>query len=62
MVDRDLRKQWSLGVGSDEDVRMEHRYLGPSLKDALQCQSVCISHVIAYKCPLCYILGYVQIA
>ena len=62
MVDRDLRKQWSLGVGSNEDVCTEHRYFGPSSKDALQRQSVYMSRVTACKCPLCYIPGYVQIA
>ena len=38
MVETDLRrrrKQWSPGVGLDEDIRKEHRYFGASSKDAL---------------------------
>ena len=56
VVDTDLRrrrKQWSPWVGLDEDIRTEHRYFGASSKDALHCQSVCMSRVTACKCPLC---------
>ena len=48
--------------GADEDIHTEHRYFGPSLKDALQAPSVCMSRITASKCLLCYIPSYVQIA
>ena len=55
MVDTDLRrwrKQWSPGVGLDEDIRTEHRNFGAYSKDALHREFVCMSRVTACKFPL----------
>ena len=46
MVDTDLRrrrKQWSLGVGLDKDIRTEHRKFGAYSKDVLHGEFVCMT-------------------
>ena len=47
------RKQWSPGVGLNEDILPEHRNFGAYPKDALHRQSVCMIFVTASKCLLC---------